>query len=167
MFNIIYIGAPTSYWAIIMPLFLSVDMLNDSFIRQAQENVNRIVYKETSKKRYDEAKASGDFFNLVLLDLYKRLAAGEKNSRREIGAPAGFDALSPRVYAEKSSGAVAATLVTTFTIPGATPAQVFTFNNLYVRRASEAGRVYPPPCGQNKAPAPHPLPLRSQVLSRG
>jgi hypothetical protein len=45
LFNINYIDSPSSYWAIIIPLWFAVDLINDSFTRAAQEQVVHLVVK--------------------------------------------------------------------------------------------------------------------------
>ena len=45
LFNINYIDSPSSYWAIIIPLWFAVDLTNDSFTRAAQEQVVHLVVK--------------------------------------------------------------------------------------------------------------------------
>lgn len=68
--------------AIIVPLFLSVDMLNDSFVLLVRTNVKYSMYKETARKELLESKANGTFAKDVLLDYTTRLSAGAKNNRR-------------------------------------------------------------------------------------
>ncbi|GMI36496.1 hypothetical protein TeGR_g15056, partial [Tetraparma gracilis] len=59
MFNIFYVSNPASYWAIIMPLFLSVDMLNDSMTLHAHESVKHALFKQNVQRKNEESKANG------------------------------------------------------------------------------------------------------------
>lgn len=59
MFNIVVAGSTAaSYWAIIVPLMMSVDLLNDSFARQARENVAYTMSRKAKGHKYDESKAN-------------------------------------------------------------------------------------------------------------
>ncbi|GMI41460.1 hypothetical protein TeGR_g5044, partial [Tetraparma gracilis] len=82
MFNVFYIS-PTSYWAIIVPLLLSVDMLNDSMTLHAHESVKHALFKQSTRKKNDESKANGTFEHDVIVDFAKRLNAGAENNRKE------------------------------------------------------------------------------------
>jgi hypothetical protein len=131
MFNIVYVSKPESYWAIIMPLFLSVDMLNDSMTLRARESVKHALLKQNTRKKNDESRANGTFEHDVILEAAKRLNAGSENNRREIRPPSGFDEFSPRLFAEDSGDVAADTLILELDLPGVAPGQVFTFDNRY------------------------------------
>ncbi|GMI54081.1 hypothetical protein TeGR_g10254, partial [Tetraparma gracilis] len=59
VFNIFYVSNPASYWAIIVPLLLSVDMLNDSMTLRAHESVQRALFKQSARRKNEESKANG------------------------------------------------------------------------------------------------------------
>ena len=139
MFNIFYVSNPASYWAIIMPLFLSVDMLNDSMTLRAHESVKRALFKQNARKKNEESKANGTFEHDAIVEVAKRFNAGAENNRREIRPPSGFDELKPRLFVEDSGNAAAETLILEFLLPGVTPGQVFTFDNRYTHEEKNHG----------------------------
>jgi hypothetical protein len=138
VFNIFY-SDPASYWAIIMPLFLSVDMLNDSMTLHAHESVKYALFKRNARGKNDESKANGTFEHDVIVDFAKRLNAGAENNRKEIRAPKGFDEFGPRLFAEDSGDAAADTLLMEFVLPGVTPGQAFTYDSRYTREERGTG----------------------------
>ncbi|GMI50282.1 hypothetical protein TeGR_g3670, partial [Tetraparma gracilis] len=96
VFNLEFIDNPASYWAVIMPLFLSVDMLNDSFTLHALKSVKQNLYKQGVRAKHEESKANGTLERDLLVAAAKRFNAGADNNRREIRPPAGFEELGPR-----------------------------------------------------------------------
>ncbi|GMI41532.1 hypothetical protein TeGR_g12895, partial [Tetraparma gracilis] len=98
MFNIFFVSQPVSYWAIIIPLWFQVDMVNDSFTRQAQEQVNQIMIKEAEKRDFDEAKANGTLPEKLCAHLMAQLKSGEERGRLEASPPSGYSELKPRMW---------------------------------------------------------------------
>ena len=139
MFNILYVSNPASYWAIIVPLLLSVDMLNDSMTLHAHERVKHALFKRNTRRKNEESKANGTFEHDAIVELAKRFNAGTENNRREIRPPSGFDEFEPRLFAEDSGGAAADTLMMEFVLPGVTPGQAFTFNCRYTMEEKGTG----------------------------
>jgi hypothetical protein len=131
MFNIFYISNPASYWAIIIPLALSVNALSKGFKRHGLESVNHALIKQNVRKKNDESKANGTFEHDAIVEVAKRFAAGAENNRREIRPPSGFDEFSPRLFAEDSGDVAADTLMMEFVLPGVTPGQAFTYDCRY------------------------------------
>jgi hypothetical protein len=129
----------TSYWAIIMPLFLAVDMLNDSMTLSAHESVKHAMYKQNTARENDESKANGTFEHDALVKFAKRLNTGAKTNRKEIRPPPGFDDLAPRLFAEKSGNVAADTLVMELVLPGVTPGQAFTCDFRYTQEEKGTG----------------------------
>jgi hypothetical protein len=139
VFNLEFIDNPASYWAVIMPLFLSVDMLNDSFTLHALKSVKQNLYKQGVRAKHEESKANGTLERDLLVAAAKRFNAGADNNRREIRPPAGFEELGPRLFVEDSQGSTAATMLFEFTLPGVTPGQAFTFDNRYSMEEKKTG----------------------------
>ncbi|GMI19178.1 hypothetical protein TeGR_g2222 [Tetraparma gracilis] len=139
MFNIFYVSNPASYWAIIVPLFLSVDMLNDSMTLHAHESVKHALFKRNDKMKKEESKANGTFEHDAIVELAKRFNAGAENNRREIRPPSGFDEFAPRLFAEDSGDVAADTLMMEFVLPGVTPGQAFTFDERYTPEEKGTG----------------------------
>jgi hypothetical protein len=125
MFNLLRVDSP-SYWPIIVPLLLSVDMLNDSMTLRAHESVKYALFKRNVQRKNEESKANGTFEHDAILELAKRFAAGAENNRREVRPPSGFEEFAPRLFAENSGDAAAKTLMMEFVLPGVTPGQAFT-----------------------------------------
>jgi hypothetical protein len=111
MFNIVYVSQPTSYWAIIMPLFLSVDMLNDSMILHANKSVERVLFKENARFTNEESKANGTFEHDAILDFVNRMVPSKENRRRAIKAPAGFEEFRPKLFVEDSKSSAVKTMI--------------------------------------------------------
>jgi hypothetical protein len=155
MFNIFFVSQPASYWAIIIPLWFQVDMVNDSFTRQAQEQVNKIMIKEAEKRDFDEAKASGTLPETLCSHFMAQLKSGEERGRDKTEPPPGYSELKPRMWYEDSEDSNIATVILEFILPGVAPGQAFTFSQRYtteergsgtneimqVSRASESGDV--------------------------
>ncbi|GMI34434.1 hypothetical protein TeGR_g1892, partial [Tetraparma gracilis] len=131
MFNIFYVENPTSYWAIIAPLFLSVDMLNDSVLRQAHEMVLHHLEKQATLKMFDESKARGTYPEDACLHLLRLLDSGSKNGRIEVPPPSGYDVFKPLMFLQKSEGAEVVTGILEFVLPGVTAGQAFTYFSRY------------------------------------
>ncbi|GMI32024.1 hypothetical protein TeGR_g5082, partial [Tetraparma gracilis] len=102
MFNIFYVSNSASYWAIIVPLALSVNALSKGFKRHGLESVNHALFKQNVQKKNDESKANGSFEHDAVVELAKRFNAGAENNRREIRPPSGFDEFAPRLFTEDS-----------------------------------------------------------------
>ena len=139
MFNIFFVSQPVSYWAIIIPLWFQVDMVNDSFTRQAQEQVNQIMIKLANKKHFDEAKANGTLPEKLCAHFMSQLNSGEERGRLEVSPPSGYSELKPRMWYEDSEDSNVATVVLEFVIPGITPGQVYTFSRRYTTEERGAG----------------------------
>jgi hypothetical protein len=122
-----------------MPLFLAVDMLNDTMTLRAHESVKRALFKRNARKKNEESKANGTFEHDAIVELVKRFNAGAENNRREIRPPSGFDEFAPRLFAEDSGDVSAETLMMEFVLPDATPGQAFTFDNGYTVEERKIG----------------------------
>ncbi|GMI24835.1 hypothetical protein TeGR_g6113 [Tetraparma gracilis] len=131
MFNILYVSNPASYWAIIVPLALSVNTLFKGFKREGLESVKHTMFKRNVERKNDESKANGTFEYDAIVGLAKRFNAGAENNRREIRPPSGFDEFAPRLFAEDSGDVAADTLTMEFVVPGVSPGQAFTFDHGY------------------------------------
>ncbi|GMI40457.1 hypothetical protein TeGR_g3449 [Tetraparma gracilis] len=129
----------TSYWAIIVPLFLSVDMLNDSMTLRAHESVKHALFKRNVQRKNEESKANGTFERDAIVELAKRINAGAETNRREIRPPSGFDEFAPRLFAEDSGDVSADTLMIELVLPGVTPGQVFTHDCRYTPEEKGTG----------------------------
>jgi hypothetical protein len=129
----------SSYWPIIVPLLLSVDMLNDSMTLRAHESVKRALFKQRARRKNDESKANGTFELDAIVEVAKRFAAGAENNRREIRPPSGFDEFVPRLFVEDSEDVAADTLMMELVLPGVTPGQAFTFNFRYTSEEKGTG----------------------------
>jgi hypothetical protein len=114
-----------------VPLFLAVDMLNDSMTLRAHESVKHALFKQNARRKNEESKANGTFEHDAIVEVAKRFAAGAENNRREIRPPSGFDEFSPRLFAEDSGDVSADTLMLEFVLPGVTPGQAFTYDCRY------------------------------------
>ena len=57
--------------------------------------------------------------------------SGEQCYRQEVRTPSGYKEFAPRLYNQDSDETNIITFVMQFTIPDATPGQVFTFQNRY------------------------------------
>jgi hypothetical protein len=122
-----------------MPLFLSVDMLNDSMTLRARESVKHALCKQSTRKKCEDSKANGTFEHDAIVELAKRFNAGAENNRREIRPPSGFDEFSPRLFTEDSGDISADTLMMEFVLPGVSPGQAFTFDNRYTLEEKGGG----------------------------
>jgi len=138
MFNLLRVDPP-SYWPIIVPLLLSVDMLNDSMTLRAHESVKHALFKRNARRKNEESKANGTFEHDTIFELAKRFNAGAENNRREIRPPSGFDEFAPRLFAEDSGDVAAGTLMMEVVLPGITPSQAFTFDNRYTQEERRIG----------------------------
>jgi hypothetical protein len=121
----------SSYWAIIIPLWFAIDMVNDSFTRQAQEHVNHVMTKLADEKQFDEAKASGTLPEKLCAFFMAHLNSGDERGRIEESPPSGYSDLKPRMWYEDSGDSNIATGVLEFVLPGVTPGQAYTFKNRY------------------------------------
>ncbi|GMI30047.1 hypothetical protein TeGR_g10445, partial [Tetraparma gracilis] len=131
MFNIFYVENPTSYWAIIVPLFKSAKALNNSVVRQAHDMVLHQMAKEASLKMFDESKARGTYPEDACLHLLRLLDSGSKNGRIEVTPPSGYDSFKPLLFLQKSEGAEVVTGILEFVVPGVTAGQAFTYFSRY------------------------------------
>ncbi|GMI52414.1 hypothetical protein TeGR_g2961, partial [Tetraparma gracilis] len=139
MFNIFYISNPASYWAIIIPLALSVNALSKGFKRHGLESVNHALIKQNVRKKNDESKANGTFEHDAIVELAERFNAGAENNRKEIRPPSGFDEFAPRLFTEDSGDVAADTLLMECVLPGVTPGQAFTFDCRYTPEEKGTG----------------------------
>ncbi|GMI54614.1 hypothetical protein TeGR_g7513, partial [Tetraparma gracilis] len=139
MFNIFFVSQPASYWAIIIPLWFQVDMVNDSFTRQAQEQVNKIMIKEAEKRDFDEAKASGTLPETLCSHFMAQLKSGEERGRDKTEPPPGYSELKPRMWYEDSEDSNIATVILEFILPGVAPGQAFTFSQRYTTEERGSG----------------------------
>ena len=131
MFNIFYVSNPASYWAIIMPLFLSVDMLNDSMTLHAHESVKHALFKRNARRKNEESKANGSLKFELCRQFFEILNSGKRTNRQAISVPSGYDVFTPSLHVQDSEDADVSTLLLEFTVPGATPGQIFTYNRAY------------------------------------
>ncbi|GMI26831.1 hypothetical protein TeGR_g8519 [Tetraparma gracilis] len=131
MFNIFYISTPASYWPIIVPLLLSVDMLNDSMTLYASQRVQHALYKKNDRRKIDESKANGSMRFELCRHFFEILNSGKRTNRRAISVPSGYDVFTPSLHVQDSEDADVSTLLLEFTVPGATPGQIFTYNRAY------------------------------------
>jgi hypothetical protein len=129
MFNIYNVTNPTSYWAIIVPLGLAVDMLHDSFTRKAHLSMSRIVARNTARQDLDDARKNGDAVNHAIGKFLDLLGSGVEHGRTEVAVPPGTEAMNPRMFTQRSSDMEAATMIMDFEIPGVSPGQGFWFTS--------------------------------------
>jgi hypothetical protein len=139
VFNITFVSDPESYLPIIVPLWFAVDMVNDSFTRQAQEQVNQIMIKLANKKHFDEAKANGTLPEKLCAHFMSQLNSGEERGRLEVSPPSGYSELKPRMWYEDSEDSNIATVVLDFVLLGVTPGQAYTFSRRYTTEERGSG----------------------------
>jgi Leucine-rich repeat (LRR) protein len=139
LFNITLLDKPASYWPIIFPLALSVEMLHDSLIREAHENVSFYTRKLVAEHKFDVAKANGTFAEDLCTSVLNLIDSGRQHFRMEVSTPRGFDELNPHVYVQDSDTCEVVTMISQFTVPDVTPGQVFTFLHRYTAEERGAG----------------------------
>ena len=122
---------PRRYWPIIIPLMFSVDMLHDSFTRTAQETVTYATRTQTINREFAAHRANGTFVDEMCAATLHAMDSGEQCYRQEARTPSGYKEFAPRLYNQDSDETNIITFVMQFTIPDATPGQVFTFQNRY------------------------------------
>ncbi|GMI27325.1 hypothetical protein TeGR_g10894 [Tetraparma gracilis] len=141
MFNITFVSVPESYWPIIVPLWFAVDMVNDSFTRQAQEQVNHHMIKLADEKQFEEAKANGTLPDELCAHFMAQLNSGEERGRLQASPPSGYSELKPRMWYEDSEDSNVATVVLSFVLLGVTPGQACTFSRRYTTEERGSGTM--------------------------
>ncbi|GMH78359.1 hypothetical protein TrLO_g9996 [Triparma laevis f. longispina] len=131
IFNLSFVeNAAASYWALTIPLWFSVDMVNDSFTRQAYEQTKILLRKIKQKQRFATSKANGTFIEDLCLDFVERLSVSE-DKRTEIPPPPNFAELKPKLFIEDTGDHNIFQVIMEFTIPNTTVGQAFTFIQRY------------------------------------
>jgi hypothetical protein len=141
MFNIFFVSQPTSFWAIIIPLWFQVDMVNDAFTREAQEQVNYLMVKHANKKQLDEAKASGTLPDELCAHFMAQLNSGAARNRVDVKPPSGYTAMKPHMTVEDSEETAIITVMLEFVVQGVTPGQAFSFSRKFTAEERGTGTV--------------------------
>ncbi|GMI27400.1 hypothetical protein TeGR_g5264 [Tetraparma gracilis] len=139
MFNITFVEEPESYWAIIVPLWFAVDMINDSFTRHAKEAIVYTLAKQAIRDKFEESVANGTLKHDLCFHFLSLLNSGEEFDRKEIASPSGYADFKPRLYTQDSGDAAICTMLLEFDLPGITPGQAFTFALRYTSEELGAG----------------------------